>query len=127
MLSFKQFTEENDAHEHFKKTIENIEKLGVKINAKHHDNHIKVNSIIVPEEHRNKELGTTAMKMLKTHTDMFGHPIKLTPDTAVGGGEYNPENHKRLISFYKKLGFKSENERMGPEQGMIYTTTRNDL
>jgi hypothetical protein len=66
------------------------------------------------------------MKMLKTHTDMFGHPIKLTPDAAVGGGEYNPENHKRLISFYEKLGFKSENERMGPEHGMIYTRTIKD-
>tara|TARA_S200002703_G_scaffold153366_2_gene154879 strand:+ start:582 stop:962 length:381 start_codon:yes stop_codon:yes gene_type:complete len=126
MLSFKQFTEENDAHEHFKNTIESIEKLGVKINAKHYDNHIKVNSIIVPEEHRNKELGTRAMEMLKTHTDKFGHPIKLTPDTAVGGGEYNPKKHKRLISFYEKLGFKSENERMGPEQGMIYTRTIKD-
>jgi len=120
MLSFKQFTEENDAHEHFKNTIEKIKKLGVKIDATHHDNHIKVKSIIVPEEHRNEKLGTEAMRMLKAHTDKFGHPIKLTPDTAVGGGEYNPENHKRLISFYKKLRFKSENERMGPEHGMIY-------
>jgi hypothetical protein len=37
MLSFKQFTEENDAHEHFKNTIEKIKKLGVKIDATHHE------------------------------------------------------------------------------------------
>jgi GNAT superfamily N-acetyltransferase len=72
---------------------------GVSIAATERDGTINLAKIVVPEAERGTGKGTAAMQALLDYADRTGQRIELTPSADFGG------NKKRLIDFYKRLGF----------------------
>jgi hypothetical protein len=72
---------------------------GVNVAATERDGAINLAKIVVPETERSAGKGTAAMQALLDYADRTGQRIELTPSADFGG------NKKRLIDFYKRLGF----------------------
>ena len=72
---------------------------GVSVAATERDGAINLAKIVVPEAERGAGKGTAAMQALLDYADRTGQRIELTPSADFGG------NKKRLIDFYKRLGF----------------------
>lgn len=66
---------------------------------------ITLSRIVVPEADRERGAGTAAMQALIDYADATGQRIALTPSADFGG------NKRRLVAFYKGLGFKENKGR----------------
>lgn len=99
----------------FKKFIESVEKIslawerkhpGMKLDLSHSKNpeSIRVNSLKVPKQERNKGIGSRAMKGVINYAKKKNIPVSLNP---------SPERGKKqaLDRFYKRLGFKKNSGR----------------
>lgn len=76
-----------------------LDSLGIKHAISEKNDIINVSKIIVPEEGRNKGVGTKAMQAIIDYADKTGQHVALTPSADFGG------NKKRLVEFYKRFGF----------------------
>lgn len=65
---------------------------------------ITLNKIVVPKDSRNVGMGTAAMRELTNYADTTNQQIALTPSADFGG------NKVKLQAFYKRLGFRKNNE-----------------
>ena len=65
---------------------------------------ITLNKIVVPKDSRNAGMGTAAMRELTNYADTTNQQIALTPSADFGG------NKVKLQAFYKRLGFRKNNE-----------------
>ncbi|MBP9870279.1 MAG: hypothetical protein KBC53_02110, partial [Nitrosomonas sp.] len=65
---------------------------------------ITLNKIVIPKDSRNAGMGTAAMRELTNYADTTNQQIALTPSADFGG------NKVKLQAFYKRLGFRKNNE-----------------
>ncbi len=97
MLSFRDFIKED---EDLKDLKSSLDKLGVSHSVHHGQNNtLHLAKIVVPKEHRNKGVGSSAMSHIKSYADANNKRITLTPSSDFGGSK------TKLVSFYKKHGF----------------------
>lgn len=77
---------------------------------------ITLSQIIVPQDQRERGVGTSAMQALVEYADRTGQRIALSPSADFGG------NKKRLMEFYKRFGFvenKGRNKDFAVSETMI--------
>ena len=105
MKTFNQFLEESEALSKISSSWER-KHPGMKFNVYQtsRPESIRVQSLEVPKEKRNKGIGTRAMKGVLNYAQKQNLPVSLTPA---------PEKGKKeaLNRFYKRLGFKSNKGR----------------
>lgn len=75
------------------------EKYNLELGMTEKGNQLTVEKIIVPEDSRQSGIGTNAMKEILLYADLNNKIVSLTPSSDFGG------NKKRLVEFYKSLGF----------------------
>ena len=96
MLSFRDFIKEEDDLDGLRSSLD---KLGVSHSLHHNHGTLHLAKIVVPKEHRNKGVGSTAMDHIKRYADANKKRITLTPSSDFGGSK------PKLVSFYKRHGF----------------------
>ena len=74
---------------------------GVRLELWEDKNKLTLDTIIIPKEYRGQGMGTKIMNMVCEYSDNVNKPLFLTPSSSYGVSSLN-----RLISFYKRFGFK---------------------
>lgn len=97
MKSLKDFLLEAKLHPDLSALVSEYSSL--KIGLRQKDDIVTLDKIVVPDDERNKGIGTEFMKRLISIADKYGFILALTPSSDFGGSK------SRLVKFYKSLGF----------------------